>query len=363
MSGAPGLAEPVDAPLGPGRRDELHRAERPGAGRAVVGAVTALDLADRRQHRPGHARAVHLGGRLVQGHVAARHAGGRHVGGHRELAHGHDGNQVDHLGPPADDRLDLGHQRDQIHTGGVDQHGEVLGQAELRRPGLVHDRVRAGHAERGLRAERHLDLDRSRHRIGLPGRQVQLAGRGAGADQLPLAQVGPDRVRRRGLGRSPGPERLRRHAEHVDALAVDRDLAAVDGQHGPHPGQLADLGQLRGADPGGRRGDQVRHEELPWRRAGRAGSLQGLRYRPAGRGDAGRGVHGEAEGITVRTCAGACRSGEARQHRARRGGDDGQLCGTPPGTGDGGAAQGQKQHNVQDDIRPRTPTESPPANC
>jgi MFS family permease len=125
------LAEPVDPPGGPRRRHELHRAEGARARRAVVGAVAALDLPDRRQHRPGHARAVSRGGLLVQHQVVGRYAGRRHVRGHRELAGGDHGvgHQVPDLPGRADDRPYLRHQRAQGRTRGVDQHRDVLHQA------------------------------------------------------------------------------------------------------------------------------------------------------------------------------------------------------------------------------------------
>ena len=70
-----GLAERGDPPFGPGGRQELHRAEGTGAGRAGVGAVAALDLADGREHLPRQAAAVHGGGFLEQLDVAGRPAG------------------------------------------------------------------------------------------------------------------------------------------------------------------------------------------------------------------------------------------------------------------------------------------------
>ncbi len=56
--GGAAVTEPVGAPDPPGRRQELHRAESPGGGRAHVGAVGGLDLADGGEHRPGQPRAV-----------------------------------------------------------------------------------------------------------------------------------------------------------------------------------------------------------------------------------------------------------------------------------------------------------------
>ena len=236
----------------------------------------------------------------------------------------------------------------QVGPGRVDQDGEVLGQPELRGPGQVHDRVRAVHAQRGRPAERHLLTDRGRDRIRLPGGQVKPAGRGVGADELALAQVRPDRRRGRRSQRRPGPEGLRRDAEHVGALPVDRDLPAVNGQHRYHAAQLPDLGHLGGGDPARDRGDKVWHELLPGGGPGRSGGRRGPRRRgtrrrsdESGRWTAtGRGRHGRIGRLDRG-------SGYAQGHRGRGDGHQGSA-----------AQRESRQHNVYDDIRPPAPTET-----
>ena len=56
--GVPGIRDAVavgvNAPALPGRRHELHPADRPGRARAHVAAEIRLDLVDRRQHLPGN---------------------------------------------------------------------------------------------------------------------------------------------------------------------------------------------------------------------------------------------------------------------------------------------------------------------
>src|SRR6185369_13600096 len=129
-----GRAEPVDTPLGPGARHELHRAQGARARRAVVGAVAALDLTDRGQHRPGHSRAVLRGRGLEEVEVVGWRAR-RDVRGNWSLTRRRQavGNQVHHLAALPDNGPDLRHQRRQAGAGRrADQHGEVPRQPELR---------------------------------------------------------------------------------------------------------------------------------------------------------------------------------------------------------------------------------------
>jgi MFS family permease len=142
-----GLAKGVDAPDRPGGRQELHRSERACARRADVHAVAALDLADGGQDRPGQSRAVGGGRVLVQRQVVRRHLTGLHGDRRdRQIVRDHDGHQVDYLAACADHGPDLVHQRSQISTRRVDQHGHVLDEAELRGPLRVDHRVDAGDA-------------------------------------------------------------------------------------------------------------------------------------------------------------------------------------------------------------------------
>ena len=151
MSGGPGGPNPLIPHSAQVAGMNCIGPQRARAGRAVVGAVAALDLTDRGQHRPGHPRAVLRGRGLEEVQVVGGRAR-RDVRGNWLLARRHQavGNQVHHLAALPDNGLDLGHQRGQAGAGRrADQHGEVLRQPQLRGPGEVHDRVRAGHAQRG----------------------------------------------------------------------------------------------------------------------------------------------------------------------------------------------------------------------
>ena len=181
----------------PGRGQELHGAECPGAGRAHVAPVPALDLADGGEHRPGQAGAVPGGGLLEQLQVTSGLTASDRRGVHGKWAGLGAGWERWRAPGPGRTAYAAGQRGQARHPGSADQRGHAADQAERAGRTVADQHVDAGHAERRRAAEGQV-------LPGRPGQPVTQAGGRAGPE--------PGRGVRRGHeaagrpARSTGPD-------------------------------------------------------------------------------------------------------------------------------------------------------------